>query len=156
MKQLIFPRPMNCTHIYSDGRQERVRYGQYETIQIISENGWPTNRQLGGVTLVGSYYFVSEVIKEDGTKVVFDEPWYIIEKQDYGDNSGRLAKSVEDPDRRSEQRQFIEHLEQASRTVQSWPMWKQTILGSIGKQAICQPQSSQSGSSTDQTATSLT
>lgn len=41
----------------------------------------------------------------------------------------------------TEQRQFVEHLEQASRIVQSWPMWKQTVLGNIGTQDVCQPQS---------------
>lgn len=56
----------------------------------------------------------------------------------------------------TEQRQFVEHLEQASRIVQTWPMWKQTVLGNIGEQAACQPQSSQpsGGSSTGQTTTS--
>lgn len=91
MKQLTFPRSMTCTHIYPDGREERVRYGQYEGIQITTENGWDTNRT---VILIVPYYLVSEVTKEDGTKVVFDEPWYTIEKQDYGDGSGRLAKRL--------------------------------------------------------------
>lgn len=26
---------------------------------------------------------------------------------------------------------FVEHLERASETVRSWPIWKQTILGGI-------------------------
>jgi hypothetical protein len=56
----------------------------------------------------------------------------------------------------TEQRQFVEHLEQASRIVQSWPMWKQTVLGNIGAQEACQPQSSQAsgGPSTRRTTTS--
>lgn len=43
----------------------------------------------------------------------------------------------------TEQRQFVEHLEQASRIVQSWPIWKQTVLGNIGTQQGY-PQSSKS------------
>jgi len=38
--QLTFPHPMTCTHIYPDGREEKVRYGQYEAIKITTENGW--------------------------------------------------------------------------------------------------------------------
>jgi hypothetical protein len=90
MKQLTFPCPMTCTHIYTDGSEERVRYGQYEGIQIIEENGWDTSRTK---ILIVPCYLVSEVTKEDGTKVIFDEPWYAIEKKDYGDGSGRLAKT---------------------------------------------------------------
>lgn len=37
----------------------------------------------------------------------------------------------------TEQRQFVEHLEQATRIVQSWPVWKQTVLGNIGTQENC-------------------
>ena len=48
----------------------------------------------------------------------------------------------------TEQRQFVEHLEQASRIVQTWPIWKQTILGDIGGGEACQPQSSNSGGQT--------
>ncbi len=89
MKQLTFPRPLTCTHIYPDGREERVRYGQYEAIQIKAENGWDTSRTKA---LIVPSYLVSEVTKADGTKVVFDEPWYLIEKCDYGDGSIRFAK----------------------------------------------------------------
>jgi hypothetical protein len=46
------------------------------------------------VILIVPYYLVSEVKKEDGIKVIFDEPWYTIEKQDYGDGSGKLAKRL--------------------------------------------------------------
>lgn len=31
-----------------------------------------------------------------------------------------------------EQRQFTEHLRQASDIVRSWPAWKQTVLGGSG------------------------
>ena len=45
MKQLVFPYPMVCQHIYPDGRKERVQYGQYEAIQITKENGWDVCRK---------------------------------------------------------------------------------------------------------------
>ncbi len=55
-----------------------------------------------------------------------------------------------------EQRQFVEHLEQASRIVQSWPMWKQAVLGNIGAQGSCQAGNSQTsgGPLTGQSTTS--
>ena len=31
----------------------------------------------------------------------------------------------------SEQREFLEHLQQASKIVKSWPVWKQTVLGAV-------------------------
>jgi hypothetical protein len=31
----------------------------------------------------------------------------------------------------SEQQQFVQHLEQASEIVRSWPLWKQAILGGV-------------------------
>ena len=69
-RQLIFPRPMTCTHIYPDGREERVGYGQYEAAMIVSENGWSTNRT---IILIVPYWYVTEVVKENGTKITFDD-----------------------------------------------------------------------------------
>lgn len=89
MRQITVPRVMDCLHIYPDGRIEKVRYGQYEAFTIKSENGWDVNRCR---TLAVPYYLVSEVVKSDGTIVVFDEPWYCIEQQRFGDKSGRLAE----------------------------------------------------------------
>ena len=88
-KQLVFPRPMTCTHIYPDGREERVRYGYFEAIKIVSENGWPVNRM---ETLIPPRYCLEEVVKTDGTKVVFDEPICLLNEREYGDGSGRMAK----------------------------------------------------------------
>jgi hypothetical protein len=87
-KQLTFPRVMTCNHVYPDGREEKIRYGKYECIMIDSENGWPVYRT---VILIAPNYLVTEVMKTDGTKVVFDEPWYLIEKSNYGDGSERTA-----------------------------------------------------------------
>lgn len=92
IKQVVFPRPTTCTHVYADGSEERVRYGQYEGIKIISENGWPIQRLSKVFLNVPIPYWVSEVVKEDGTKVIFDEPFYCIEKKEYSD--GRLAKRL--------------------------------------------------------------
>jgi FtsZ-binding cell division protein ZapB len=39
-----------------------------------------------------------------------------------------------------EKSQFAEHLEQASRIVQSWPVWKQSVLGNIDPREIHQPE----------------
>lgn len=93
MRQLTFPRPMNCTHVYSDGTQERVRYGYFEAIQIIKMNGWDVD-QLYNETVpavVMPMYYIEEVTKADGTKVIFDEPFCSFRKQEYGDGSGRKA-----------------------------------------------------------------
>lgn len=90
-KQLTFPHPMTCTHVYTDGRTEKVKYGQYEAIKIVSENGWAVYRTK---ILTVPSYFVEEVMKEDGTKVIFDEPFYLTEKKEYGDGSGRLANGI--------------------------------------------------------------
>lgn len=49
----------------------------------------------------------------------------------------------------TEQCRFVESLEYASRIVQTWPLWKQTVLGDIGTQKS-QPQSCRS---TGQTST---
>jgi hypothetical protein len=87
MKQFVFPYPMNCTHIYPDGREEKVRYGQYESIDIISENGWAVDRC---VPLVVPAYYIEEVVKTNGTKIIFDEPFALIEQSKHSD--GRLAK----------------------------------------------------------------
>lgn len=89
MRQVTFPHPMNCIHIYPDGREERVRYGQYEGINIVTENGWPSDRTR--ILIVPSYY-IEEVTKEDGTRVIFDKPFMLIEKKEYGDGSERIAK----------------------------------------------------------------
>lgn len=89
MKQLTFSKITDCTHIYQDGRQERMRYGCYESINIVAENGWDVNR---AIILIMPSYYVEEVTMLDGTRVVFDEPFYLIEKSEYGDNSERKAK----------------------------------------------------------------
>jgi len=89
-KQLTFPHPMECTHIYKDGREEKVRYGYFESIAIIAENGHPIGHCV--LAIVPSYY-VEEVTKVDGTKVVFDKPWFLHTMREYGDGSGRKARS---------------------------------------------------------------
>ena len=86
--QLTFPKPTTCTHYYPDGSDERVTYGQFEAIMIDTENGWPVNRTK---ILIVPSYLVTEVEKTDGTRVVFDEPWFLIEKRTYGDGSGRTV-----------------------------------------------------------------
>ena len=49
------------------------------------------------------------------------------------DAAGRHVSEENRPTvKAKEDAQFVEHLEQASRTVQSWPMWKQTVLGEMG------------------------
>jgi len=40
-------------------------------------------------------YLVSEVIKSDGTKVIFEKPCFLIEKNEFGDNSGRMAQGID-------------------------------------------------------------
>lgn len=91
MKTLTFPQTMVCTHIKPDGTKEDFMYNQYETIQIVSENGWSVGRTK---ILIVPSYLVTEVVKEDGTKVVFRKPFYCIETKKYNDNSNREAPSI--------------------------------------------------------------
>lgn len=88
-KQITFPHRMSATHVYPDGSIECVRYGQYEAIVIVKENGWPVNRtvKLG----MPNRYKITEMEKVDGTKVIFDEPYWLISEYNYGDDSSRLA-----------------------------------------------------------------
>jgi len=76
-KQLTFTRPTTVTKVYSDGRQERLRYGQYEAVMIVKENGLPTDRLK---PLVVPTRPVTEVECEDGSKLIFEEPFYCIEQ----------------------------------------------------------------------------
>lgn len=76
-KQLTFPKPTVVTKIYHDGRQERLRYGQYEAVMIVRENGHPVDRTK---KLIPPTHLVTDVDCEDGTKLVFDEPFYCIEE----------------------------------------------------------------------------
>ena len=87
VKQITFPIPMVCTHINPDGSQERIRYGYYEAIEITKRNGW----EFGTENLNVPDYYVEEVTKVDGTIVVLDEPFMLINRQEYGDGSGRKA-----------------------------------------------------------------
>ena len=90
-KQIVFPCPMTCTHIYPDGTEEKVKYGQYESMLVVSENCWPVNRT---VLLVVPSFYVTEVLKKDGTRVVFEEPFLTIVEEYFGDNSGRQAQRI--------------------------------------------------------------
>ena len=54
-------------------------------------NGWPTNRT---VILIAPRYLITEMVKTDGTKVIFDKPLFMIETEDYGDGSGRKAPKI--------------------------------------------------------------
>lgn len=88
MKQLTFPYPMNCIHIYPNGYEEQVRYGYYESVNIIAENGWPVGRT---TTLVVPQYLCTEVTKTDGVRIIFEKPFFLIGEKEYGDGSGRQA-----------------------------------------------------------------
>lgn len=77
-KQLTFPEPTIATKIHQDGRQEQLRYGQYEAVMIIKENGLPVDRNK---ILIPPRYPVTEVECEDGTKLIFDKPFYMVETQ---------------------------------------------------------------------------
>lgn len=79
-RQLTFPYPTTATKIHPDGRQDRLRYGQYEAVMIVKENGYPTDRCR---ILIPPRYPVTEVECDDGTKLVFDEPFYCIEECGY-------------------------------------------------------------------------
>lgn len=74
-KQLMFSRPTVVTKINLDGSEEKMRYGQYETVMIVKENGFSVDRCR---TLVVPSYPVTEVDCEDGAKLIFDEPFYFI------------------------------------------------------------------------------
>jgi len=74
-KQLTFPQVTTATKIHADGRQERLRYGQYETVMIAKENGIPVDAT---VTLQVPRHPVTEVESVDGEKIVFDTPFYCV------------------------------------------------------------------------------
>lgn len=75
-KQLTFPRPTKAIKVYPNGRQEELIYGQYEAVMIVKENGFPTDRCK---ILIPPRYPVTEVECDDGTKLIFSEPFYLIE-----------------------------------------------------------------------------
>ena len=92
-KQITFGKPIECTHLYPDGTQERVRYGHFESILIVKENGWDALR----TKILGMpRYCVEEVELVNGTKIIFDKPFIEIHEEYYGDNSGRKAKSIKE------------------------------------------------------------
>jgi len=76
-KQLTFPYPTIVTAIHPDGRHIEVRFGHYEAVMIVKENGHDVHRTK---ELHGGKYPVTNVELEDGTKLVFDKPLYHIEK----------------------------------------------------------------------------
>lgn len=59
-----------------------------------------------------------------------------------------MTNKIQTTSASAEQRQFVEHLEYASRIVQTWPRWKQTVLGDIGTRESRQSQTSRSTSQT--------
>ena len=74
-KQLTFPRPTIVTKIYPDGQEERIRYGYYESVMICKENGCSIAET---VTLDPPTYPVIEVTCQDGSRLLFDKPWYFM------------------------------------------------------------------------------
>lgn len=81
-KQLVFPYPMTVTATRDDGKSVVLRYGQYEAVLITRENGHPVG---GTITLSVPVHFVTDVDLEDGTRLVFHEPFYLINKSGRGD-----------------------------------------------------------------------
>lgn len=72
-RQLTFPERTTCTKVYPDGRQERVIYGQYEAVMLAKENGYLVDRF---ASFLSRLCWITDVECEDGTKLVFDEPFY--------------------------------------------------------------------------------
>lgn len=93
-RQLVFPERTECTHVYLNGMEDKFVYGKYEAVNIISENGWNVNRVELLAALTVLYYYVEEVTRHDGVKIIFDKPFYCIRYEEYGDGSGRKAKSI--------------------------------------------------------------
>jgi hypothetical protein len=83
-KQLTFPRPTTVTRKWPDGREERIRYGHFESVMIVKENGWPVDRTK---ILIVPTHPVTDVECEDGSLLIFDEPLYVIEKRERGDSN---------------------------------------------------------------------
>lgn len=80
-KQLTFPYRMSCMRFHKDGRPERVWYGQYETIEIVTENGWDVHRTR---QMHNSMSDVTDVKTTDGIIISFDKPFYQIEMHGHG------------------------------------------------------------------------
>lgn len=76
MKQLTFSRSLTVTKIYPDGKEEKLRFGQFESVMIVKENGLDVDRCR---ILTPPTCPVTEVECVDGTKLVFDEPFYFTE-----------------------------------------------------------------------------
>src|SRR5581483_11642497 len=76
-KQLTFTDITTATKIYPNGLKERWKYGKFEAVMITKENGYPVDR---GKILIPPRHPVTEVECEDGTKLIFDKPFYFIEQ----------------------------------------------------------------------------
>ena len=85
-KQLTFPRAINATAIYPDGSQTRLRFGHYESVMIVKENGLDVGRT---VPLTAPYSPVTEVECEDGVKLIFDSSFYCVEKAATGHHAAQ-------------------------------------------------------------------
>ena len=75
----MFQTPTTVTKVHKDGRKERLRYGQYEAVLIVKENGWDVNR---AKILIPPRHPVLFVDCEDGSRLMFDEPFYYIEQKE--------------------------------------------------------------------------
>lgn len=72
-KQLTIPYPMTAIRILPDGTETHIRYGSYEAILIVSDNGHPITPT---VQLSVATHEVTEVECLDGSIVKFDTPFY--------------------------------------------------------------------------------
>ena len=77
-KQLTFPCPTAVVKIDSSGRIQHLIYGTYEAVMIVKENGLDVHRTK---QLIPPKYPVEEVECEDGSKLLFPEPFYYVESQ---------------------------------------------------------------------------
>jgi hypothetical protein len=80
-KQLTFPRVVTVTAVYPDGKQEKIRYGHYESVRVVKENGYDVHRTK---KLHAARYPVTNIELENGTKLLFDESIYTIEQSGQG------------------------------------------------------------------------
>lgn len=76
-RQFTFSKPTKVTHLYPDGRTERMTYGYFESVMITHENDLPVGRT---VTLAMPTVPVVSLTCENGTKVLFDDPPYFINR----------------------------------------------------------------------------
>ena len=74
---LVFPHAVEAIKISIDGENELVQFKQFESVMIVKENNLLANRSR---ILTPPRIPVTEVILKDGSKLLFEKPFYLVEE----------------------------------------------------------------------------